>query len=48
MEHAADGRTRVDLALERTTILFCSMCLLPQRNGMEVLRRRPAQEEYCR
>ena len=25
VEHAADGRTAVDLALERT-ILFCSMC----------------------
>lgn len=39
MEHAADGRTAVDLALERDYDLILLDVLLPQLNGMEVLRR---------
>ena len=38
-EHAADGRTTVDLALERDYDLILLDVLLPQLNGMEVLRR---------
>lgn len=38
-EHAADGRTAVDLALERDYDLILLDVLLPQLNGMEVLRR---------
>ena len=38
VEHAADGRTAVDLALERDYDLLLDV-LLPQLNGMEVLRR---------
>lgn len=37
--HAADGRTAVDLALERDYDLILLDVLLPQLNGMEVLRR---------
>ena len=36
---AADGRTAVDLALERNYDLILLDVLLPQLNGMEVLRR---------
>ena len=39
MNHAADGRTAVDLALERNYDLILLDVLLPQLNGMEVLRR---------
>ena len=39
VEHAADGRTAVDLALERDYDLILPDVLLPQLNGMEVLRR---------
>ena len=39
VEHAADGRTAVDLALERHYDLILLDVLLPQLNGMEVLRR---------
>ena len=39
VEHAADGRTAVDLALERDYGLILLDVLLPQLNGMEVLRR---------
>ena len=39
VEHAADGRTAVDLALERDYDLVLLDVLLPQLNGMEVLRR---------
>ncbi len=39
MEHAADGRTAVDMALERDYDLILLDVLLPQLNGMEVLRR---------
>ncbi len=39
VEHAADGRTAVDLALERVYDLILLDVLLPQLNGMEVLRR---------
>ncbi len=39
VEHAADGRTAVDLALERDYDLILLDVLLPQFNGMEVLRR---------
>lgn len=39
VEHAADGRTAVDLALERDYDLILLDMLLPQLNGMEVLRR---------
>lgn len=39
VEHAADGRTAVDLALERDYDLILLDALLPQLNGMEVLRR---------
>ena len=39
VEHAADGRTAVDLALERDYDLILLDVLLPQPNGMEVLRR---------
>ena len=39
VEHAADGRTAVDLALERNYDLILLDVLLPQLNGMEVLRR---------
>lgn len=39
VEHAADGRTAVDLALERGYDLILLDVLLPQLNGMEVLRR---------
>ena len=39
MDHAADGRTAVDLALERDYDLILLDVLLPQLNGMEVLRR---------
>ena len=35
MEHAADGRTAVDLALERNYDLILLDVLLPQLNGME-------------
>ena len=37
--HAADGRTAVDLALECDYDLILLDVLLPQLNGMEVLRR---------
>ena len=39
VEQAADGRTAVDLALERNYDLILLDVLLPQLNGMEVLRR---------
>lgn len=39
VEHAADGRTAVNLALERNYDLILLDVLLPQLNGMEVLRR---------
>lgn len=39
VEHVADGRTAVDLALERNYDLILLDVLLPQLNGMEVLRR---------
>ncbi|MGE9911942.1 response regulator transcription factor [Collinsella sp. SGI.241] len=39
VEHAADGRTAVDLALEHDCDLILLDVLLPQFNGMEVLRR---------
>lgn len=39
VEHAADGRTAVNLALERNYDLILLDMLLPQLNGMEVLRR---------
>lgn len=39
VEHAADGRTAVDLALEHDYNLILLDVLLPQLNGMEVLRR---------
>lgn len=39
VEHAADGRTAVDLALEHNYDLILLDVLLPQLNGMEVLRR---------
>lgn len=39
VEHAANGRTAVDLALERDYDLILLDVLLPQLNGMEVLRR---------
>lgn len=39
VEHAADGRTAVDLALERDYDLILLDVLLPQLNGMEMLRR---------
>lgn len=39
VKHAADGRTAVDLALERNYDLILLDVLLPQLNGMEVLRR---------
>ena len=39
VEHAADGRTAVDLALERDYDLILLDVLLPQLNGMEALRR---------
>ena len=39
VEHAADGRTAVDLALDRDYDLILLDVLLPQLNGMEVLRR---------
>ena len=39
VEHAADGRAAVDLALERDYDLILLDVLLPQLNGMEVLRR---------
>ncbi len=39
VEHAAVGRTAVDLALERDYDLILLDVLLPQLNGMEVLRR---------
>lgn len=39
VEHAADGRTAVDLALERDYDLILLDVPLPQLNGMEVLRR---------
>ena len=39
VEHAADGRTAVELALERDYDLILLDVLLPQLNGMEVLRR---------
>lgn len=39
VEHAADGRTAVDLALGRDYDLILLDVLLPQLNGMEVLRR---------
>lgn len=39
VENAADGRTAVDLALERDYDLILLDVLLPQLNGMEVLRR---------
>lgn len=39
VEHASDGRTAVDLALERNYDLILLDVLLPQLNGMEVLRR---------
>lgn len=39
VEHAADGRTAVDLALERDYDLILLDVLLSQLNGMEVLRR---------
>ncbi|MFQ7393339.1 MAG: response regulator [Collinsella aerofaciens] len=43
VEHAADGRTAVDLALERNYDLILLDVLLPQLNGMEVLARPPAR-----
>lgn len=39
VEHAADGRTAVDLALERDYDLILLDVLLPQLNGVEALRR---------
>lgn len=39
VEHASDGRTAVDLALKRDYDLILLDVLLPQLNGMEVLRR---------
>ena len=39
VEYAADGRTAVDLALERDYDLILLDVLLPQLNGREVLRR---------
>lgn len=39
VEHAADGRAAVDLALECDYDLILLDVLLPQLNGMEVLRR---------
>ena len=39
VEHAADGRTAVDSALERDYDLILLDVLLPQLNGMEVLWR---------
>lgn len=39
VEHAADGRTAVDLALERNYDLILLDVVLPQLSGMEVLRR---------
>ena len=39
VDHAADGRTAVDLALKRDYDLILLDVLLPQLNGMEVLRR---------
>ena len=39
VERAADGRTAVDLALERDYDLILLDVLLPQLSGMEVLRR---------
>lgn len=39
VEHAADGRTAMNLALERDYDLILLDVLLPQLNGMEVLRR---------
>lgn len=39
VEHAADGRTAVDLALEHDYDLILLDVLLPQLNGMEILRR---------
>ena len=39
VEHAADGRTAVDLELKRDYDLILLDVLLPQLNGMEVLRR---------
>lgn len=39
VKHAADGRTAVDLALERDYDLILLDVLLPQLNGMEALRR---------
>ncbi len=39
VEHAVDGRTAVELALERDYDLILLDVLLPQLNGMEVLRR---------
>lgn len=39
VEHVADGRTAVNLALERDYDLILLDVLLPQLNGMEVLRR---------
>ena len=39
VEHASDGRTAVDLSLERDYDLILLDVLLPQLNGMEVLRR---------
>lgn len=39
VEHAADGRAAVNLALERDYDLILLDVLLPQLNGMEVLRR---------
>ena len=39
VEHAADGRTAVNLALGRDYDLILLDVLLPQLNGMEVLRR---------
>lgn len=39
VEHAADGRTAVDLALKHNYDLILLDVLLPQLNGMEVLRR---------
>lgn len=39
VEHASDGRTAVDLALERDYDLILLDVLLPQLNGMEVLLR---------
>ena len=45
VEHAADGRTAVDLALERDYDLILLDVLLPQLNGMEVLRRVRKQKD---